>query len=318
MKKNLLLLLLFFTGCLLAGCQDHKPSAPQGASKLTVVTTIFPLYDFARNVAGDKAQVSLLLPPGVEPHGFEPKPADAVRVSHADIFIFTSEQMEPWAKGFLAGINAGGVSVVDSSRGVSLLKGPDDEDAPNGGDGHHHHHGGIDPHIWLDFSNAQIMVDNIAHAMALKDPADRSYFFANAKAYQEKLKEMDDRYRADLSRCSQRVFLHGGHYAFGYLAHRYGLTYESASAVNPDAEPSPVKIAHLVKRMRSLGLRYVFSEELLSPRVSELIARETGAQILNLNGAHNVGKDDLARGTSFISLMERNLDNLRTGLGCVR
>jgi len=116
--------------------------------------------------------------------------------------------------------------------------------------------------------------------------------------------------------CDKRIFLHGGHFAFGYLANRYGLRYESAYAVSADAEPSPAKIANLISRMRAHGLRYIFTEELGEPRVADTIARETGARILMLHGAHNISRDDLASGATFFSLMERNLGNLRIGMQC--
>ena len=298
---------------LVCACQKKEtPVSPSARKKMVVVTTLFPLYDFARTIGGDKADVSLILPPGVEAHAFEPKPEDAARITRADLFVFTNEYMEPWAVKFVKGLNAGNVALVDSSRGVAFLKaGPEEE----GEDGHHHA-GAMDPHIWLDFGNAQIMVDNIAEALVARDPANKGYYLANAVRYKAELKGLDDDYKAGLSSCAKRVFLHGGHYAFGYLAHRYGLTYESASAVNADAEPTPAKLIALVKQVKALDLKYVYSEELLSPRVSEMIAKETGAAVLLLHGAHNISKDDLDHGVTFISLMRKNLDNLRTGLQC--
>jgi len=310
--KYISVAVLVFICLTLIACRKQEATAPSPSApkKLVVVTTLFPLYDFARTIGGDKAEVSLILPPGVEAHSFEPKPEDAARVTKADLFVFTNEFMEPWAVKFVKGLNAGQVALVDSSRGVTFLKGGAEEE------GHEGHAGGMDPHIWLDFGNARIMVDNIAQALAVRDPANKGYYLANAAAYQAELKKLDDDYKAGLSSCGKRVFLHGGHYAFGYLAHRYGLRYESASAVNADAEPTPAKLIALVKQMKAMDLKYVYSEELLSPRVSEMIARETGATVLLLHGAHNIGKEDFDHGATFISLMRRNLDNLRTGLQC--
>lgn len=317
MKNSVFAAVALVCLALACGCQKREAPAPaaQAPKKLVVVTTLFPLYDFSRAVGGAKAEVSLLLPPGVEAHSFSPKPEDAIRVGHADLFVFTNEFMEPWAVKFATGLNSGTMTLVDSSKGVTFLKaGPEEDDHDHGGEGHHH--GGMDPHIWLDFANARIMVDNIAAAMAAKDPANKAYYLANAAAYKAELAKLDDAYRAGLATCTKRVFLHGGHYAFGYLAKRYGLRYESASAVNADAEPTPAALISLVKQVRANGLRYVFSEELLSPRVSEMIARESGASVLLLHGAHNISRDDFEKGATFISLMERNLANLRTGLEC--
>lgn len=315
MKKLFIGLLLFSCVVILCACQKKEAQAP-AEKKLTVVTTLFPLYDFARAIGGDRADVTLLLPPGLEPHSFEPKPADVMKVNKADIFVFTNEYMEPWAKNFINGLPATNITIVDTSKGVTFLKaGPEEENEGEHGDGHHHH-GGMDPHIWLDFMNAQIMVDNILAAMVIKDPANRDYYTARAVAYKAELKELDDEYRTGLADCGKRLFLHGGHYAFGYLASRYGLQYQSASAVNADAEPTPAKLAELVKLIRATGLKYVYSEELLSSRSADTIAKETGATVLLLHGAHNISKDDLARGVTFIALMKKNLENLRTGLEC--
>jgi len=313
MKKTYFWIAVLICMAFLCACQK-KEAAESSQKKLTVVTTLFPLYDFARAIGGDRTDVSLLLPPGIEPHTFEPKPADVVKVSKADIFVFTNEYMEPWAKSFLNGLPTRDITVVDTSKGVTLVKaGPEEEHEGEHGD---HHHGGMDPHIWLDFGNARIMVDNILAGMAAKDPANRDYYTARAAAYSSELKKLDDEYRAGLSDCGKRVFLHGGHYAFGYLAKRYGLQYQSASAVNADAEPTPSRMAELVKLMRANGLKYVYSEELLSPRSAETLAREAGATVLLLHGAHNISRDDFAKGVTFISLMKKNLEQLRIGLQC--
>jgi zinc transport system substrate-binding protein len=160
------------------------------------------------------------------------------------------------------------------------------------------------------------MVDNILAGLIAKDPANREYYTANALAYKAQLAELDNQYRKGLSTCQKKVFLHGGHYAFGYLANRYGLRYESAYAVSADSEPTPAKIMDLIQKMRTNGLRYVYTEELVEPRIADTIARETGATILRLHGAHNISKDDLAEGATFLSHMDRNLKNLRIGLQC--
>lgn len=296
----------------LVACEkkDETPSAsPQ--KRLNVVTTLYPLYDFTRAVAGDRAQVSLLLPPGVEPHSFEPKPEDMVRVSKADVVVFTNEAMEPWAVKLLRTLATKPV-VVDASKGVAL------QPAAPGAEheAHGEQHSGRDPHIWLDFGNAQTMVQNIADGLSARDPANQAYYQANARAYQQELHQLDEEYRTGLAHCEKQIFLHGGHYAFAYLARRYGLTYRSAQAINPDAEPTPSKIAELVKEMRANGLRYVFSEELLSPATAEMIAKEAGATVLPLNGAHNISKEDFDRKVSFLTIMRKNLVNLRKGLQC--
>jgi len=294
----------------------HKREQGGAPGKLKVVTTLFPLYDFAKQIGGNKADVSLLLPPGMEPHSFEPKPDDMVRVNRADLFIFTNKYMEPWAAQIVGALDNKKILVADTSRGVKLLKAGSEAATGHEDDAHGHEAGGVDPHMWLDFDNARLMVDNMLAGFVARDPANREYYSANAAAYKAQLAALDQRFKAGLSQCDKREFLHGGHFAFGYLAKRYGLRYQSAYAVNADAEPTAAKLADLVKQMRSYGLKYVYTEELLNPRVAETIARETGAGLLHLHGAHNISKEDLDRGVTFISLMEENLKNLRIGLQC--
>lgn len=301
----------------IAACK--KGSEPvEGVRKLRVTTTLFPLYDFVRTVGGDRVEARLLLPPGVEPHNFDPRPEDVVQLGKADIFVYTNRYMEPWADEILKGIPNKGLEVVDASVGVTFLPAAGaDGDEEHGSGAHGHHHGeGMDPHIWLSIPNAGKMVENITAALVRKDPAGSAYYRRNAEVYRVRLAELDASFKAGLAGCGRRIFLHGGHYAFGYLAKQYGLTYVSAYAVSADAEPTPRKLMELVNLMRKNALNYVFYEELLSPGVAETIARETGATLLKLHGIHNVSRDDLAGGATYISLMEQNLKNLRTGLQC--
>lgn len=318
MKQIIRMVALTLLILALCGCQKSSPPQSKASvKKLSVVTTLFPLYDFARNICGDKADITLLLPPGVEAHSFEPKPADLVTISKGDVFVFTNAAMEPWATKLLKGVAQPSLTVVDASKGAAMLTAGKPAHEEKGHDGEEHDHaGGVDPHIWLSFKNAATMVDNLTAAISAKDPANAHYYTANASAYKTELQKLDADFTAGLANCGKRTFLHGGHYVFGYLAHRYGLNYRSAQAVNPDAEPTPSTIAELLKLVKADGLKYVYAEELVSPRIADMIAKETGVKILILHGAHNISKDDLTEGTSFIGLMRKNLEQLRIGLEC--
>ncbi|UPU36668.1 metal ABC transporter substrate-binding protein [Geomonas paludis] len=306
---KLLMSLLLALLLVVPGCSSEKK---QSDGKLQVVTTLFPLYDFARTIGGDRATVTLLLPPGVEPHSFEPRPEDVVRVNRADLFIYTNAVMEPWAANIISGLDKGKVEVVEGGKGIALMQGPVSDQ--HRGEHDAHEGKGMDPHIWLDFDNARTIAKNILAAYVARDPANKAFYQQNAAKLDSDLAALDQRFKATLAQCPKKVLLHGGHYAFGYLARRYGLKYISASAVNADAEPTPAKLAELVQVMRREHLGYVYTEELLSPRIAETIARETGAKVLMLRAGHNVTRDDLQRGVTFISLMEENLRNLKTGL----
>jgi zinc transport system substrate-binding protein len=296
--------------CVLISCRQN-PQQERGEKKITVVVSLFPLYDFARQIGKEKAEVVLLIPPGAEPHSFEPRPGDILKIHEADIFLYTGKAMEPWIEEILKGINGQKPLVVDSSKGIMMTG----EHADQGSAGHDH--GKVDPHIWLDFSNAEKMVDAILEGFVRADPLNREFYMKNAEAYKQQLQLLDKKYSDSLASCKKRILIHGGHFAFGYLARRYNLQYLTAyQGYAPNAEPTPQNLIELMKKLRSNNLRFVFYEELVMPRLAETIAQETGAGLLILNGAHNVTKEELEKEVTFISLMEQNLENLKRGLEC--
>ena len=314
MPRILLFTLLLLGGLLLPACSKPESAAPT-ASKLQVVTSLFPLYDFVRQIGGDQVAVTLLLPPGVEAHSFDPKPEDILRVNRAGLFIYTHKRMEVWAATMAKSVDPARVTIVDASVGAKLRPSSSDADEH---DAHNHAHnaGEIDPHLWLDFANAQVMVSNIAQAMASKDPAYHDLYLANAATYKARLDQLDAAYRRSLADCKKRPLLQGGHFALGYLTARYGLEYHAAATVNPEAEPTAATMAALVQQMRRNDPRYLFSEELVSPKLAETIAKEAGGSVLLLSAAHNVSKADFEGGITFVEIMERNLKNLQIGLEC--
>lgn len=304
---------------MLSACNSNSAGVPAQAGKLRVVTSLFPLYDFARSIAGRNAEVTLLMPPGVEPHSFEPKPDDIVRISKAGLFVYTNPVMEPWAATILRGIDRKGLRVVNAGTGITYQAAAPREER----DDHDHHHdhdalhaGGLDPHIWLDFGNDQLIIDNILAGFVAADPANAGSYSANAAVLKQQLQDLDTRYREGLKSCATREFLHGGHYTFGYLARRYGLRYRSLSGVSSESEPSATRMTDMIRHIKQSGVRYLFAEELLSPRLTETLAGEAGVEVVKLHGAHNLSRDDFQRGVTFIQLMDANLANLKKGLVC--
>lgn len=319
MNRIAVILLIAIVAGLSAACsqQGDQPKS----THLQVVTTLFPLYDFARSIGGDRAEVRLLLPPGTEPHNYEPRPNDMARINRSGLFIFTNRVMEPWAEALIKGIDPAKTGVVDAGKGIDLsdmgeghMHGPSTPDIHVGGKERH----SKDPHIWLDFSLASRMVDNILSGFVARDPKNAAYYAENADRCKHRLSGLDARYRERLSTCRGRTMLVGGHDAFGYLARRYGLSSVAATGVSANAEPTPARMAELVQQLKASGAKAVFAEELVSPRLAEVLAAETGAIVLKISAGHNVSRDDMARGVTFVSLMDENLDLLLQGLGCTR
>lgn len=284
-----------------------KQKSKNNSEKLVVVTTLFPLYDFVRVIGQDKVEVSLLLPPGVEAHSFEPKPSDIVKINESDFFVYTGKFMEPWAEDIINGVTNKKVKFVNTSDGINLMKlteGMPDE-------AH-----GFDPHIWLDFDNNKTMIDNITEALTEKDPANANFYQQNATEYKEKLTQLDNKFKSLLVTCENREIVYGGHYAFGYLANRYNLKYLAAQGLSPDSEPTASDLVKLVEQVKKDNVRYVFYEEMTTPKIAETITNETSAKMLLLNAAHNVTKEDIDNNVTFLAIMTENLANLKTGLSC--
>ena len=313
MTAAIVIILFLITHC---GKKPDAGTSPE-SKKIKIVTTLFPLYDFTKNICQDLADVSLMLPAGAEAHSFEPKPGDVVSLHQAALFIFTSSSMEPWAEEFARSVDNRKLKIVDSSAGITQIR--EEHSVTHGGKEKVNRPGsGSDPHVWLDFNNAVKMIETIKTALVDADPANKDFYVKNANVYVRKIAALDKKFFSELSGCRKKEFIHGGHYAFGYLAKRYGLRYYSAQGFSPDSEPSAKQLVALTEQVRLSGLKHIFYEELVDPRVARTIANETGALLLQLHGAHNISKADLQKGVTFIDLMERNLVNLRVGLECMK
>jgi zinc transport system substrate-binding protein len=272
--------------------------------KPKVVTTLFPFYDIVKNIGKDKVDVSLLLPPGVEAHTFEPKPSDILAINESAIFIYTGDILEPWVSDIISGITDNSVDIINASKGIRLLK--------EGGSAGQE----MDPHFWLDFRNMIKVAQTISAELISKDPWNTDFYKLNTEAYIKSLNTLDSDYKRAFNSCKTKDIVYAGHYAFGYLAKRYNLYFESALGTSPNSEPSAQDIAKLVDLVRKENIRYVYYEELVSPNIAETLSNESGAQSLILNPAHNLTKEQFDNNATFDSIMRYNLENLKTGLQC--
>jgi zinc transport system substrate-binding protein len=297
---------------------DKDTPQDQSQAKPIIVTTLFPFYDITKTLVGEQAEVSLLLPPGIEPHSFEPTPQDIIRVQEADIFIYTGDIMEPWVKDIINDLPKT-VTIVDTSQGITLIENADDH-----GHGHDDDHGdeknkeklALDPHFWLDFNNTIIATKTISDTISSKNIVDTTLLSQNRDILTRDFTQIDIDYRDTLGKCRNKTILQAGHRTFGYLAKRYNLEYITTEELSPNSDTSAQDIANLIDEIKEEKAQAVFSEELIEPRIAQTISDETGVPILLLNGAHNITSDQFKSGISFIDIMRENLENLRTGLDC--
>ncbi len=298
-----------------AGC-GAEPATPQGAAHVKVVTSFYPMYYFASQVGGERAEVTSLVPAGVEPHDWEPKASDMRALNTARVLVYNGAGFEPWAERVLGSLENKNLIVVDSSHGLELLEAEEHEDHEE--DDHAdeaEEHGEFDPHVWLDPVHAQHQVQKIAAALIQADPDGKATYEANAKALTDKLRALDREYTG-LSRCSRKEIVIS-HAFFAYPAKRYGLQQVAIIAsLSPDAEPTPKQIAELVQFVKQHQIRYLFFETLISDKVAQVIAKETGARALVLNPIEGLTREQQEKGEDYLTLARANLANLKTALEC--
>jgi len=307
-KKIFMFFLSFFLILILFGFQAQNLDA---AKKIRIVTSVFPLLEFAEAVSGKRGEVSLLLPPGAEIHTWQPRPSDIIRLSSADLFIYIGADLEPWLHDLLKSVRNPNLRVLEASRGIPLI---DEEGIVH--NAHEHEHGAHDPHIWLDFKNDQRIVGKIAAVLSEMDPKGSSIFKKNASAYKEKLRRLDQKFKDELKDCVHRTIILGGHAAFGYLARSYDLRQISLYGLSPDSSPTPKKLIDVVELAKKHRIKVIFFEIYVSDELAKVLAEEVGARTLVLNPGANLTKKQLKSGKTFFDIMEANLENLKDGLDC--
>ena len=288
----------------LAAC-DRSPAPP---APLTAVASVYPLYEFTRHVAGPHLDVVSLVPPGVEPHDWEPSPQDLSRIRKARVLVYNGAGLEPWVSKLGSGGSATATILVRATEGLPLLPA-----AP--GDAGAHAEAASDPHVWLDPMLAQAMVETIRVALARVDPAHAGVYAENARAFTAELAALDAAFAAGLKDCARREIV-TSHAAWAYLARRYRLAGVAVMGSAPESEPTPARLASIVRFARDRKVKYIFFETLVSSRLADTLAREIGAQTLVFNPIEGVTAEQAAAGKGYISLMEENLKNLRVALDC--
>ncbi len=315
-KRMILVVLLIVTLIVLAGCGNGSTKTNSGNDKMKVITTFYPVYEFVRQVGGDKVDVTMLLKPGVEPHDWEPTAKELAEIKTAKVFFYHGAGLEPVDK-LLKKEVLGAATAVEVSSGVEqiAIKDEDDDEHEHEGQGtqHEDEHHHMDMHTWLDPVAAQQEIKNIAEALANIDPQNREYYLKNAENYLQELSKLDQEYKTALSQTARRDII-TSHAAFGYLAKRYDLRQVAVMGLSPDSEPTPEKMAAVVDFCREHQVKVIFFETIVSPKLSQTIAKETGASLLVLNPIESLTEEEMKQGKNYLIIMRENLANLKTAL----
>lgn len=297
---------------LLTGCGTQPADTAAGDGRLRVLTSFYPMYDFACKIGGDCIDVTNMVPSGTEPHDWEPSTNDLKNLEKADVFIYNGADMEPWADDLLVS-RSDTLRVVEASENVELRTTDGEHEHAHEHEDADHHHGDFDPHVWLDPENAKIEMEAIRDALCAADPEHSTVFQSNYEKYAAELDALDAEFREKLAPLPNRTIV-VAHEAFGYLCDAYGLTQVGIEGLSPDSEPDPGRMAEVIDFVREHGISTIFFEELVSPKVAEAIASETGAQAKMLSPLEGLSDEQAAAGADYFSVMHDNLAALMEAL----
>lgn len=268
---------------------------------LKVFTTFYPMYFITKEIAKDKAEIINMIPAGVEPHNWEPTLKSMAELQDSDMLVYNGANMERWVEKVIKNIDTKKTKVVEASRGIELIKGES------------HHQEDYDPHVWVSPVNLKKQAQNVLNAFIEKDGANKDYYEANYKDLSIRLDKLHKDIE-DASKSFNKKIIVTSHEAFGYFAREYGITQIPIRGISPEQEPSPAKLAEIVKICRANNIKYVFVEKFISPKFSNTIANEINGEVLTLNAAHGLTEEELKAGQDYITIMYDNLESLQKAL----
>ena len=311
------LLIIFITAFSFSSCSSDKENVKKDSSKISVVTTIFPYYDFTRSIAGDKADIKLLLSPGSEPHSYEPSPSDIVAIENCDIFIYNGGESDEWVESVLESIDNKNMKVMRMMDYVDLLyeQNFDHYEHNHEHEEHDEHGEEYDEHIWTSIRNAEKLTDAIYDELSFCDFANKEIYAKNTDIYLSKLQTLDSEISEIVSNAKRKTVVFGDRFPFLYFVTDYSLEYECAfPGCSSETEPSISTVTHMIDFTRNNQVPVVFYLEFSNGKVAKLISEDSGAKTMRFSSCHNVTKDEFADGTSYISLMEQNAKALKEAL----
>ncbi|MDR1509918.1 MAG: metal ABC transporter substrate-binding protein [Synergistaceae bacterium] len=316
MKKLFLLMLSVllaaaaFSFCGEAANADKKPS---------VVTTIFPQYDFTRAIARDKAELTMLLRPGTESHSYDPTPQDILKIQNCDIFIYGGGESDEWVDGVLESMDTSKMSIISMLDCVDaveeeIVEGMQEEEEEETGE-EHEHEDEYDEHVWTSPANAGKIVRKIADTLIEVDPSNAGVYKNNAEAYLGELNRLDAAFRDVVKGAARKILVFGDRFPFRYFADAYGLKYFAAfPGCSIETEASASTVAFLIDKVKAEKIPVVFHIELSNEKIADTICEATGAKKLLLHASHNITKDDFESGLTYLNIMTRNVEALKEAL----
>lgn len=327
-KKAVIFLTVFLLVISLSGCRSES-SVQEQEEKIQVVTTIFPQYDFVRQIAGEQVEVSMLLKPGEETHSYEPTPRDILKIQNCDLFIYVGGENDEWVEEILESIDTEKfrmLRLIDCVDTVNEehVEGMKEERGHNHGEEEHEHeeedHGSHktltpDEHVWTSPENAMEIVKEITKVLAELDPAQKPIYEKNERAYLDRLEALDKEFRTVVSTAKRDVLLFGDRFPFRYFADAYDLKYYAAfPGCASDTEPSAATMAFLIRKVEQEHIPVILKMELSNENIANAIAETTGAKVKTFYSCHNLTAKEFAQGETYLSMMKKNVQTLKEAL----
>lgn len=301
----LLLVLSCFSGC---------SKADNDSGKIKIVATVFPPYDFARIIAGDRAEVTMLIRPGSESHSFEPTPEDMILSEESDMFLYIGGESESWAERLIESsenTNRKNVKLIDC---VTLLEAGSGEEHHHHSEEHNHSHE-HDEHIWTSPTNAINMCETIYNTLCSVDPQGKEYYTENFENYKAELINLDNEFKSISQNKGKDTLIFGDRFPFLYLTNEYGINYKAAfPGCSEETEPDINTLVSLIEYIKENNINTVFYTEFSSKKIADMLCRETGAQMKLLHSCHNVTAKEFKEKATYLSLMKNNAENIKTAL----
>lgn len=316
-KKKLIIFPLLISVLLgSSACSPPTPQQDQEEGRLKIVTTIFPQYDFARQIGGDKISLQMLVTPGGESHSYEPTPRDITAVNNCDIFICSGGESDVWSKVILKSVNTENktiiklmdcVEAVEEETTEGMTEKPTLGKAEEGPE--------YDEHVWTSIKNAKKISETIAEAMCEKDKQNAELYTDNLISYIKQLDDLDKSYQEAAAAAKNKTLIFGDRFPFRYLFDDYGLKYYAAfPGCSADSDVSAKNMLFLINKVRENNLSAVYYIEFSARKIADTVAAETGAEPLLFHSCHTVSRTDFENGVTYIELMTQNLENLKRGL----
>lgn len=304
-KLSILLLSLILILVCFTSCSDNKKTMEKQVGKLNIVTTIFPYYDFTKNLTGTNAQIKLLLSPGTEPHDYEPTPSDIIDIQNADLFIYTGGESDQWAETIIDGLDSN-VKVLKLIDYVDAFY-EEETDKSQGEE--------YDEHIWTSPENAIKITETISKEIQSLDENNKDIFLKNTETYLSKLNNLDDKFKNIVKNSVRNKIVFGDRFPILYLVKELGLDYECAfPGCSTETEPGITTVTRLINVVRDEKIPVVFYLDFSNQAVANLLCEDSSAKPMVYHSCHNITADEFNSDVSYISLMEENAYALKEAL----